>query len=162
MREAKSKITDLEKMLPEREKLRSQGKTLVFTNGCFDILHAGHVDYLAFARRQGDTLIVAINSDSSVKKNKGENRPVNAQDDRAIVLASLECVDYVLIFNEDEPISVISKILPDILVKGEDWAHYVSGRDIVEANGGRVVLAKFVKGHSTSGLIEKIQDRPSK
>lgn len=161
MREPKTKITNLIDILPEREKLRAQGKTVVFTNGCFDILHAGHVDYLGFARRQGDALVVAINSDASVKKNKGETRPVNTQDDRAFLLAALECVDYVLIFDEDEPISVISKILPDILVKGEDWAHYVSGREIVEANGGRVVLAKFVEGHSTTGLIEKIQEKTS-
>ena len=129
---------------------------LVFTNGCFDFIHPGHVDYLAFARNQGDALVVGLNSDKSVRRNKGKHRPVNNEKDRAIVLAALECVDYVVIFGEDEPKHVIAKIIPDVLVKGADWAHYVSGRDIVEKNGGKVVLAKLVKGKSTTKMIERM------
>lgn len=143
-------------MLEVRETLRVEGRTLVFTNGCFDILHAGHVDYLSFARKQGDALIVGLNSDASVKRNKGEDRPINNEDDRAYVLAALEAVDYVVIFDDDEPAPLIADIIPDILVKGEDWAHYVSGREIVEANGGRVVLARLVEGRSTTSVIDRI------
>ena len=139
-----------------RAEWRNEGQSVVFTNGCFDILHAGHVDYLAFARRQGDILVVGLNSDASVKRNKGEHRPINNQDDRAYVLAALEAVDFVVIFDDDEPKNIIGEIIPDILVKGEDWAHYVSGREIVEANGGKVVLAKMVEGRSTTNTIEKI------
>ena len=143
--------------------MREAGKKLVFTNGCFDILHAGHVDYLNFARRQGDALAVGLNSDASVSRAKGPTRPVNPQDDRAYVLAALEAVDFVVIFDDDEPKGLIGEIIPDVLVKGEDWAHYVSGREIVEANGGKVVLAKMVEGRSTTGTIEKIlaEKRPT-
>jgi len=136
--------------------MSEENRTLVFTNGSFDILHAGHVTYLDFARKQGDALLVGLNSDASVKRYKGDKRPVNSQDDRALVLASLECVDYVVIFDEDEPKELIGAVIPDILVKGADWAHYVSGRDIVEANGGKVVLADMVNGKSTTGTIQKI------
>ena len=140
----------------EREKLRRQGRSLVFTNGAFDILHDGHVTYLDFARRQGDALIVGVNSDASVRRYKGDKRPVNPEAERALVLASLECVDYVVLFDEDEPKTLIAEVLPDVLVKGADWAHYVSGRDVVEAGGGRVVLADLVQGKSTTGTIERI------
>ncbi|GAB4180809.1 MAG: D-glycero-beta-D-manno-heptose 1-phosphate adenylyltransferase [Terrimicrobiaceae bacterium] len=139
-----------------RDNLKDGGRSLVFTNGCFDILHRGHVTYLEFARAQGDALIVGLNSDASVRRAKGPTRPVNSQEDRAFVLAGLRCVDAVVIFDEDEPRDLIGAILPDVLVKGSDWAHYVSGRDIVEANGGRVVLAEFVDGHSTTRIIERI------
>ncbi len=139
-----------------RARLRKAGAKVVFTNGAFDILHAGHVTYLEFARRQGDALIVGLNSDASVRRYKGDKRPVNRQQDRARVLAALACVDYVVIFGEDEPKKVIGELVPDVLVKGADWAHYVSGRDIVESAGGRVVLAKMVKGRSTSNTIERI------
>jgi len=140
----------------ERDRLHAQGKKLVFTNGCFDILHRGHVTYMEFARNQGDALVVGLNSDASVKRNKGPDRPINAEDDRAYVLGSLRAVDYVVFFNEDEPKELIAKILPHVLVKGSDWAHYVSGRDIVEANGGCVILADLVDGKSTTGTIERI------
>ena len=156
MRNAESKILSLEAMKSERERLKKSGQTVVFTNGAFDLIHAGHVSYLAFARGQGDALVVGLNSDASVKRYKGEKRPVVSQDDRARVLAALECVDYVVIFDEDEPAQLIAGLVPDVLVKGEDWAHYVSGREIVERNGGRVVLAPLVKGRSTSDLIRKI------
>jgi len=156
MRDPKEKVLTREAMLDARAALREAGKTLVFTNGCFDILHAGHVDYLSFARQQGDALVIGLNSDASVKRNKGEDRPINGQDDRAYVLAALEVVDYVVIFDDDEPAPLIADIIPDILVKGEDWAHYVSGREVVEANGGKVVLAKLVEGRSTTGVIDRI------
>ena len=141
----------------QRDRLHSEGKTLVFTNGCFDILHRGHAEYLAFARSQGDALVVGLNSDASVRRAKGPSRPVNSEHDRAFVLGSLRVVDYVVIFDEDEPRDLIAKILPHILVKGKDWAHYVSGRDVVEAHGGKVVLADMVEGKSTTATIERLK-----
>jgi rfaE bifunctional protein nucleotidyltransferase chain/domain len=144
-------------MRAERDRLHAEGRTLVFTNGCFDILHRGHADYLAFARSQGDALVVGLNSDASVRRAKGPTRPVNPEQDRAYVLGSLRVVDFVVIFEEDEPRDLISQILPDVLVKGKDWAHYVSGREIVEANGGRVVLAEMVEGRSTTATIERMR-----
>jgi D-beta-D-heptose 7-phosphate kinase/D-beta-D-heptose 1-phosphate adenosyltransferase len=152
----KSKILSRKAMKVERTRLKKAGKRVVFTNGAFDLLHAGHVTYLEFARKQGDLLIVGLNSDSSVRRYKGDKRPINKQADRAKVLAALECVDYVVIFNEDEPAKLIAGLLPNVLVKGADWAHYVSGRDVVERNGGKVVLAKMVPGRSTSGMINRI------
>lgn len=142
-------------MRAERDRLHAEGKSLVFTNGCFDILHRDHVTYLAFARAQGDALCVGLNSDASVRRAKGPTRPVVTQDDRAFVLASLRAVDYVVIFDEDEPKDLIATVLPDVLVKGKDWAHYVSGRDIVEAHGGHVVLADMVEGRSTTNILRK-------
>ncbi len=150
------KILSASEMRLVRDRLRSEGKTLVFTNGCFDILHAGHITYLKFAREQGDALCLGLNSDASVKRNKGLLRPVISETDRALLLASLRCIDYVVIFDEDEPKDLITQILPDVLVKGKDWAHYVSGREVVEANGGKVVLADMVEGLSTSNIIAKI------
>ena len=144
-------------MRVQRDRLHAEGRTLVFTNGCFDILHRGHADYLAFSRSQGDALVVGLNSDASVRRAKGPTRPVNPEQDRAYVLGSLRAVDFVVIFDEDEPRDLISQILPDVLVKGKDWAHYVSGRDIVEANGGRVVLAEMVEGRSTTSTIERMR-----
>jgi D-beta-D-heptose 7-phosphate kinase/D-beta-D-heptose 1-phosphate adenosyltransferase len=139
-----------------RDLLKAEGKRLAFTNGCFDILHRGHVTYLQFARNQADALCVGLNSDASVKRNKGENRPINSEGDRAYVMASLAAVDSVVIFDENEPQDLIEKILPQVLIKGRDWAHYVSGREVVEANGGTVVLADMVEGKSTTGTIEKV------
>ena len=141
----------------ERDRLHAEGKKLVFTNGCFDILHRGHTQYLAFARAQGNALVVGLNSDTSVRRAKGPTRPVNNEQDRAFVLGSLRAVDFVVIFDEDEPHDLISQILPDVLVKGKDWAHYVSGRDIVEAHGGKVVLADMVEGKSTTATIERLR-----
>ena len=146
----------------ERDRLVKEGKQLVFTNGCFDILHRGHAEYLSFARAQGDALCVGLNSDSSVRRSKGPSRPVNPESDRAFVLASLRAVDFVVIFDEDEPKDLIAQILPQVLVKGKDWAHYVSGRDIVEAHGGRVVLAEMVPGRSTTGTIERMLSSQAK
>ena len=153
----KPRILTPEEARLERDQLHAQGRKLVFTNGCFDILHRGHTEYLAFARAQGDALVVGLNSDSSVRRAKGPTRPVNPEADRAFVLGSLRAVDFVVIFDEDEPRDLISKILPDVLVKGKDWAHYVSGRDIVEANGGCVVLAEMVEGRSTTATIERMR-----
>lgn len=140
-----------------RDRLEAEGRKLVFTNGSFDILHCGHVTYLEFARTQGDALIVGLNSDASVRRYKGPTRPVNSEEDRAHVLAALRAVDGVVIFEEDEPKALLRKVLPHILVKGRDWAHYVSGREIVEENGGKVVLADMVEGRSTTGVIERIR-----
>ncbi len=156
MRNAETKILTCGQMLAERSKLKAQGRKLVFTNGCFDILHAGHVTYLEFARAQGDCLVLGLNSDASVRRNKGDDRPINHEDDRARVIAALECIDYVVLFDEDEPKALVEKIIPDVLVKGADWAHYVSGREAVEAAGGKVVLAQMVAGRSTTGTIEKV------
>lgn len=150
------KIVSVEQMRAERDKLVANGKRLVFTNGCFDILHRGHVSYLTFARNQGDALVVAVNTDASVKANKGDDRPINPEDDRAFVLGSLRAVDFVVLFGDKEPKEIIAKILPQVLVKGRDWAHYVSGREVVEANGGTVVLADMVEGCSTTNTIDRI------
>lgn len=156
MPDPESKIMTVQQARAFRDKLQASGGKLVFTNGCFDILHRGHVTYLNFARHQGDALCLGLNSDASVKRNKGDGRPINSEGDRAFVLASLESVDAVVIFDEDEPKDLIARILPQVLVKGKDWAHYVSGREVVEAHGGRVVLADMVEGHSTSGTIERV------
>jgi D-beta-D-heptose 7-phosphate kinase/D-beta-D-heptose 1-phosphate adenosyltransferase len=146
----------VEEMQRQRQDLARASKRLVFTNGCFDILHTGHVCYLEFARDQGDALVIGLNSDESVRRNKGPLRPINSEQDRSRVLRSLRAVDYVVIFDDDEPRPLIEKILPDVLVKGSDWAHYVSGRDVVEAHGGQVVLAELVEGRSTTSTIERV------
>ncbi len=150
------KLLSVDEVRAERDKLVAAGKRLVFTNGCFDILHRGHVTYLGFARNQGDALVVGVNTDASVRANKGANRPIHTELDRAFVLGSLRAVDYVVLFGEPEPKDIIARILPQVLVKGSDWAHYVSGRDVVEAHGGKVVLADLVEGKSTTGTIERI------
>ena len=157
MRQPESKILDRQTMKIERDRLRSLGRKLVFTNGCFDILHPGHVDYLGFARSQGDALVVGMNSDASVRRIKWPSRPIVPEADRAKVLAGLESVDYVVLFDEDEPAALIAVLLPDVLVKGEDWAHYVSGREVVERHGGKIVLARLVQGRSTTNIIERIR-----
>ena len=138
-----------------RDKFAAEGRKLVFTNGCFDILHRGHVTYLEFARAQGDGLVIGLNADASVSRSK-PGRPINCQEDRAFVLSALRCVDGVILFEEDEPKALIEKVLPHVLVKGRDWAHYVSGREIVEANGGEVVLADMVEGRSTTNTIDRV------
>lgn len=156
MRSYDSKIVSLDTMVGIRRELRRQGRVLVFTNGCFDILHIGHVDYLAFARQQGDALVIGLNSDASVRRLKGNPRPLVPQADRALMLAALEAVDHVLIFEEDDPRRVLTELLPDVLVKGSDWAHQVVGRDIVEAAGGKVVLAPLTEDRSTTRLVNRI------
>lgn len=137
--------------------LRRQGKRIVFTNGCFDILHYGHVRYLERARSFGDCLVVGLNSDSSVRFLKGKNRPVNHQNDRAAVLAALESVSFVTIFNEESPLQLISFLQPDVLVKGGDWKkEAIVGADVVLARKGKVHTVAFEHGRSTSGMIERI------
>jgi rfaE bifunctional protein nucleotidyltransferase chain/domain len=137
---------------------RAAGLCIVFTNGVFDILHPGHVRYLQAARRHGDLLIVGLNSDASVRRNKGPQRPINPEHERAEVLAALWCVDAVSIFDEDTPAAIIRQIQPDVLVKGADWpADQIVGRDTVEARGGRVVLEPVERGYSTTALIDRIR-----
>ena len=156
MREAEKKIWERGALAGECARLRAAGKKVVFTNGAFDLMHAGHATYLQFARAQGDALVVALNTDASVRRYKGEKRPIVDERNRARMMAALECVDYVTWFDEDEPKELVAELQPDVLVKAEDWAHYVSGRDVVEARGGKVVLAPMVAGLSTTKLIEKI------
>jgi D-beta-D-heptose 7-phosphate kinase/D-beta-D-heptose 1-phosphate adenosyltransferase len=153
------KILTRDKLLSERARLRAGGRSLVFTNGVFDILHIGHVRYLAQARALGDALVVAVNSDASVRELKGAERPLTAESDRAEILAALESVDYVTIFDELSPRSLIADLLPDVLVKGGDYAlDQIHGREEVEAAGGRVVSLPFVAGASTSRIIERIRN----
>jgi len=137
--------------------LKKQGKKIVFTNGCFDLLHYGHVKYLEDAREKGDALIVAINSDASIKKIKGKNRPITSQKDRSSIIAALESVDYAVIFNETTPIKVIKALKPDILIKGADWQkNNIVGSAFILGNKGKVLTVKLVKGRSTTNLIHKI------
>jgi D-glycero-beta-D-manno-heptose 1-phosphate adenylyltransferase len=139
-------------------RLRAEGKKIVFTNGVFDLLHPGHVRYLEHARTLGDALIVGINSDRSVRAVKGPDRPITPEAERAEILAALGCVDAVAIFDEETPYEIISAIAPDVLVKGADWAETaIVGRDIVEARGGRVVRATIEQGYSTTSILEKIR-----
>lgn len=134
---------------------------LVFTNGCFDILHRGHIEYLFAARALGDALVVGVNTDASVKRLKGEGRPLNRELDRAFVLAGLACVDAVTLFDEDTPARLIAELVPDVLVKGGDYRpEEVVGRDAVEAAGGRLVMIPFVHGHSTSSILQRMRQQP--
>src|SRR5436190_19380181 len=154
------KILSLEKMLGERQNLRSSGRKLVFTNGVFDLLHVGHVRYLAEARALGDVLLVAINSDRTVHELKGEDRPLTNEHERAEILAALRQVDYVTIFDEISPRSLITQLLPDVLVKGGDYnLDEIHGREEVEAAGGRVVSLPFIEGASTSSIIERMKGK---
>jgi rfaE bifunctional protein nucleotidyltransferase chain/domain len=138
--------------------LKSQGKKIVFTNGVFDIIHRGHVEYLNEAKSHGDILIVGLNSDSSVKKIKGESRPVNNENDRAFVLINLKAVDYVIIFEEDTPYNLIKAVVPHVLVKGGDWKpEDIVGSDIVLNSGGEVFSLKYIDGYSTTEIIKKSQ-----
>jgi rfaE bifunctional protein nucleotidyltransferase chain/domain len=152
-----AKILDKKGLIQERRRLRSEGKRLVFTNGCFDLLHPGHVHYLREARSLGDALVVALNSDRSVRVLKGEGRPILNEQERAEVIAALEVVTYVIIFDEETPRELIGALLPDVLVKGGDWPlDQIVGREEVEAAGGRVVSLSYIEGSSTSDLIERI------
>jgi rfaE bifunctional protein nucleotidyltransferase chain/domain len=152
-----TKIKTIEELRPLLAILRAAGKKVVFTNGCFDLIHTGHTRYLAIARSFGDLLVVAVNSDSSVRTIKGEKRPINSQQERAETLAALESVDFVTIFGEPDPYKVISALQPDVLVKGGDWpVEKIIGGDIVQARGGKVVNVPYVEGSSTTGIIEKI------
>ncbi|KPJ77167.1 MAG: glycerol-3-phosphate cytidylyltransferase [Deltaproteobacteria bacterium SG8_13] len=156
----RNKLRELSELKPELDLLRNAGKRIVFTNGCFDILHAGHVRYLTSARQQGDLLVVGLNSDRSVRDIKGPQRPLVSQQQRAEVLAGLWCVDFIVIFDEPDPLQVIQTLRPDVLVKGDDWPDdRIIGADVVKAGGGRVVRVPVVPGISTSRIIERIVDR---
>jgi D-beta-D-heptose 7-phosphate kinase/D-beta-D-heptose 1-phosphate adenosyltransferase len=153
------KILSLAELLEERARLRGAGQRLVFTNGCFDILHVGHVRYLSEARRLGDALLVAINSDAAVRALKGAGRPVVAESERAEMLAALAVVDYVTVFDALSPRALIAAVLPDVLVKGGDYGlDEIHGREEVEAAGGRVHSLPFVQGASTTSIIERIKN----
>jgi rfaE bifunctional protein nucleotidyltransferase chain/domain len=151
-------IPDREELRRVREHLRAQGRRLVFTNGCFDILHVGHVRYLEAARQLGDALLVAVNSDRSVRALKGAGRPLVSEGERAELLAALAVVDFVTVFDEESPRALIAEVLPDVLVKGGDYAlEEIHGREEVERAGGRVVALPFVEGASTTDIIERIK-----
>ena len=156
----KTKLKPLEIIKSEIQALQQQNKKIVFTNGCFDILHAGHVDIFQQARNMGDALVVAVNSDISIKKIKGEKRPVVPQAQRMQVLAALEAIDYVVIFDEENPLKIIKEIQPDILVKGGDWpVETIVGREIVEKKGGKVLSIPLMEGISTTNIIEEVKKR---
>ncbi len=140
------------------ERIRARGGKVVFTNGVFDLLHPGHVRYLRDARALGDALIVGVNSDRSVTANKGPDRPITPEQERAELLLALESVDAAVIFDEDTPHAIITRVQPDVLVKGADWGpDHIVGRDVVEARGGRVVRMELAPGHSTTDLIRKVR-----
>ena len=143
----------------EVRRLQSAGKRIVFTNGCFDILHSGHIDLLGRARGLGDALVVAINTNASVGRMKGPGRPIIPQDDRAELLSGLEMVDFVCTFEEDTPLQAILEIRPDVLVKGADWTSNIVGQSEVESWGGKVVALPLIEGRSTSGIVDRVLAR---
>ena len=158
--DALDKIVTLEDLVIRLGKIRKSGQKIVFTNGCFDILHVGHVRYLAEARAQGDLLIVGLNSDASVHLIKGDKRPIVSQGNRAEILASLACVDVVVFFEEPDPLRLIQTIHPDVLVKGEDWApDAIVGAEEVKSRGGKVVRISFVEDTSSTDIIQTILQR---
>jgi len=159
-RRSGDKVRTTETLLVDLGRHRARGETVAFTNGCFDLLHAGHIEYLDFASRQGDVLVVGLNSDRSVRSIKGPERPLCPEAERARVLSALEAIDYIVLFDEDTPQRLIEAVQPDVLVKGEDWRDKgVVGREVVEGRGGRVVLAPLVKGLSTTELVRRIRER---
>ncbi len=158
-----SSSTSLSEIKTIRSSLKASNKKVVFTNGVFDLIHSGHVDYLSKAKKLGDVLILGLNSDDSVRRIKGDKRPILKQEERAFILSNLKPVDYVVFFNEDTPEKLISEIIPDILVKGADWAvEKIVGKEIVEKNGGKVMNIEFVNDQSTSRIIDLIVKRYSK
>ena len=153
------RILSNDELVELRGRWRHDGKTVVFTNGCFDLLHPGHVRLLEAARSRGDILVVAINADSSVRRLKGPQRPVLPEQERAALLASMAAVDAVTVFGEETPCELLERLLPDILVKGSDWSHWIAGREIVEAAGGKVFPIPVEPGYSTTDLVNTILDR---
>ncbi|MHC4126342.1 MAG: adenylyltransferase/cytidyltransferase family protein, partial [Planctomycetota bacterium] len=152
------KIQPIQSLISQLNWHRSQKQSIVFTNGCFDVIHTGHIEFLKFCKAQGDILVLGMNSDSSVKQIKGPERPINNQSDRAAVLAALETIDYITIFDQPDPLETIKKVKPNILVKGRDWADKgVIGRQFVESSGGKVVLAPLVAGKSSTATINKMK-----
>lgn len=155
----KKKVLSLPALRKIRERLRKQKKKVVFTNGTFDILHRGHVEYLAKAKALGDVLVVGLNTDASIRRIKGPKRPINTNRDRAAVLAALEAVDYICFFGEDTPRRLIAALVPDVLVKGADWnVDDIVGKDIVEKNGGVVKTIRLTPGRSTTNVIRRVLD----
>lgn len=153
-------LVSLQKLARIRRGLARRGSRVVFTNGTFDIIHRGHVEYLAAAKKLGDVLVVGLNTDASIRRIKGKGRPINRGADRAAVLAALASVDYVCFFREDTPLRMITALLPDVLVKGADWKkNEIVGREVVEAHGGRVRTLRLTPGRSTTGVIEKVLAR---
>ena len=151
------KLKSLASLVNIISRLKKQGKKVVFTNGCFDIIHVGHIDYLLKARKRGDILVIGLNSDASVRRLKGKGRPINREGDRAKVLSALYFVDYVTIFNEDHPELLVRKLKPNIMVKGGDWkGREVAGADFVRSLGGRLVIVPLVQGYSTTAVVKKI------
>ncbi len=152
------KVASLTALTKIRKSLQKKKKKVVFTNGCFDILHVGHIAYLRKAKSFGDVLIVGMNSDSSVKRLNGKGRPIVNEKDRADVLSELMCVDYVVLFNDDTPYTLIKRLRPDVLVKGSDWKiDEIVGKDVLDSYGGVVRRARFVKGRSSTNVIKKIE-----
>jgi D-beta-D-heptose 7-phosphate kinase/D-beta-D-heptose 1-phosphate adenosyltransferase len=156
---ADAKVRDQGELASELRLRQSRGEVIVFTNGCYDLLHVGHIRFLEQCRMHGNVLVVGLNSDSSVRaQNKGTNRPIVPQEQRAEVLAALQCVDFVTIFDEPTPKEIVAKLSPNVLIKGEDWANKgVVGREHVEAHGGKVVLLPLIEGVSTTGIVERIR-----
>jgi rfaE bifunctional protein nucleotidyltransferase chain/domain len=151
------RVVNLEELVSIRETFRSTRKRVVFTNGCFDILHRGHVEYLNKAKSLGDILVVGVNSNASARRIKGTNRPIVSEEDRAFIVANLVAVDYVSIFQEETPLRMITAIVPDILVKGADWGvDEIVGKEVVEAAGGLVTNIPLVPNHSTTDILNKI------
>jgi rfaE bifunctional protein nucleotidyltransferase chain/domain len=156
-----SKLYSREALVQARAGWREQGETVVFTNGCYDLLHPGHIRLLERARSLGSVLILALNTDSSVQKLKGPTRPLLSEAERAEIACALEAVDAVTLFDEDTPRKLIVAVLPDILIKGADWAHFIAGREEVEAAGGQVMALSLEPGYSTTGIVETILGRAS-
>ncbi len=154
------KFYDRADLLAARQQWKREGKRVVFTNGCYDLLHPGHIRLLEQARSLGDVLILALNSDASVRKIKGPLRPLLPEQERAEVAAALAAVDAVTLFDEETPRELIAQVLPDVLIKGADWAHFIAGREEVEAAGGQVLTVALEPGYSTTGLVEQILSRP--
>ncbi|HEX4595218.1 MAG TPA: adenylyltransferase/cytidyltransferase family protein [Bryobacteraceae bacterium] len=148
-----------EQLIDRRLEWKRAGKTVVFTNGCYDILHPGHIRLLESARSLGDILILALNTDASVQRLKGPTRPLVSEDERAELAAALEAVDAVTFFDEDTPRELIAGVLPDILIKGADWAHFIAGREEVEAAGGKVLALPLEPGYSTTGILDEVLAR---
>jgi len=156
-----SKLVELDRLQAALEPLRASGRTIVFTNGCYDLLHVGHLRLLESARALGDALVVGVNRDASVRRLKGKHRPFVPFEERASIVAGLEAVDWVIGFDEDTPETLVRSLRPDVLVKGGDWAlESVAGRETIEARGGRVVRVPLVSGRSTTALAERMGRRP--
>ncbi len=147
-------------LVEQRQRWKREGKTVVFTNGCYDLLHPGHIRLLEQARSLGDVLILALNSDASVRRFKGPSRPISPEQERAEVAVALEAVDAVTLFDEDTPRELIAEVLPDVLIKGADWSHFIAGKEEVEAAGGKVMTVPMEPGYSTTNIIERVLSQP--